>query len=450
MHPDRCPLRVSADRLIARPSGRLLGDSARKSGQRPIKWTRVCGVGSSSGPRHVPRWSDVAPLVGLTRPEWSPTRRRLASAVTISDLRTIARRRCPKAVFDYVDGAASEEISLGRARQMYADLQFNPSVLRDVGQLDTSATILGVRSEQPFAFAPTGFTRLMHHEGERAVARVAERYGVPYALSTMGTTSVEDLAAAAPKARKWFQLYVWRDRDAASDLMARAQAAGFEALILTVDVPVAGPRLRDVRNGFAIPPKLKARTVGNAILHPAWWVKLLTTEPLRFATLASWDSTVAEMIDTLFDPTMTVDDLAWLRSAWDGPLVVKGIQSVADSRRVVDAGADAVIVSNHGGRQLDRAPVPLRLLPDVVQELQGRAEVWVDTGIMSGADIVAARALGADAALIGRAYLYGLMAGGERGVERAAQILTSEIRRTMQLLGVQKVAELGPAHVTLP
>jgi L-lactate dehydrogenase (cytochrome) len=400
--------------------------------------------------RRVPRWSDFAPLISLDKPDLNPTRRRLARALTIDDLRSLARRRCPRSVFDYTDGAASAEISLDRARSLFADLQFNPSVLRDVGQLDTSATILGVRSEQPFAFAPTGFTRLMHHEGERAVARVAERYGVPYALSTMGTTSVEDLAAAAPGARKWFQLYVWRDRAATQDLMARAQAAGFEALILTVDVPVAGPRLRDVRNGFAIPPKLKARTVGNAILHPAWWVNLLTTEPLRFATLASWDSTVAEMIDTLFDPTMTVDDLAWLRSAWDGPLVVKGIQSVADSRRVVDAGADAVIVSNHGGRQLDRAPVPLRLLPDVVQELQGRAEVWVDTGIMSGADIVAARALGADAALIGRAYLYGLMAGGERGVERAAQILTSEIRRTMQLLGVQKVAELGPAHVTLP
>ena len=400
--------------------------------------------------RRVPRWSDFAPVISLDRPDLNPTRRRLARALTIDDLRSLARRRCPRSVFDYTDGAASAEISLGRARALFADLQFNPSVLRDVSEVDTSTAILGVRSEQPFAFAPTGFTRLMHHEGERAVARVAERYGVPYALSTLGTTSVEDLVAAAPGARKWFQLYVWRDRAATEGLIARAHAAGFEALILTVDVPVAGPRLRDVRNGFSIPPKLKARTVGNAILHPAWWVNLLTTEPLRFATLCSWNSTVAEMVDTLFDPTMTVDDLAWLRSVWDGPLVVKGVQSVADSRRVVDAGADAVVVSNHGGRQLDRAPVPLRLLPDVVQELQGRAEVWVDTGIMSGADIVAARALGADAALVGRAYLYGLMAGGERGVERAAQILTSEVRRTMQLLGVQKVAELGPMHVTLP
>jgi L-lactate dehydrogenase (cytochrome) len=398
----------------------------------------------------VPRGSDFAPLISLDPPDLNPTRRRLAQALTIDDLRTIARRRCPRPVFDYTDGAASAEISLARARKVFAELQFNPSVLRDVSQVDTSTTILGTRSEQPFAFAPTGFTRLMHHEGERAVARVAERFGLPYALSTMGTTSIEDVAAAAPKARKWFQLYVWRDRGAAADLIARARAAGFEALILTVDVPVSGPRLRDVRNGFSIPPKLKARTVGNAVLHPGWWVNLLTTEPLTFASLSTWNATIAEMVDTLFDPTMTEKDLAWLRSAWDGPLVVKGIQTVDDARRIVDAGADAVVVSNHGGRQLDRAPVPLRLLPDVVEALQGRAEVWIDTGIMSGADIVAARALGADAALVGRAYLYGLMAGGERGVERAAEILTAEVRRTMQLLGVQKIDELGTQHVTLP
>ena len=405
---------------------------------------------SQRTPRRVPRWSDFAPLVSFEKPEVNPTRRRLARALTIDDLRTIARHRSPRSVFDYTDGAASSEISLARARSLFSDLQFNPSVLCDVSQVDASTLILGARSEQPFAFAPTGFTRLMHHEGECAVARVAERNGVPYALSTMGTTSIEDVAAAAPNARKWFQLYVWRDRSAAEDLLARARAAGFEALILTVDVPVAGARLRDVRNGFSIPPKLTARTVGNALLHPAWWVNLLTTDPLTFASLSSWDSTVAEMIDALFDPTMTDADLVWLRSVWDGPLVVKGIQTVSDARRVVDAGADAVIVSNHGGRQLDRAPVPLRLLPDVVQELQGRAEVWLDTGIMSGADIVAARALGADAALVGRAYLYGLMAGGERGVERAAEILISEVARTMQLLGVQKIAELGPHHVTLP
>jgi L-lactate dehydrogenase (cytochrome) len=407
-------------------------------------------VSSSSPSRHLPKWSDVSPLVAFGRPELSPTRRRLATALTINDLRMIARRRCPKAVFDYVDGAASEEISLRRARQLYADLQFHPSVLRDVSEVDASAVVLGSRAEQPFAFAPTGFTRLMHHEGERAVARVAQRQGIPYALSTMGTTSLEAVAEAAPKARKWFQLYVWRDRAAGADLMARAAQAGYEALILNVAVPVGGPRLRDARNGFTIPPKLKPKTVGNAFLHPAWWFNLLTTEPLRFASLDSWNATIAELVDQLFDPTMTIDDLEWLRSSWAGRLVVKGIQTVEDARRVVAAGADVVLVSNHGGRQLDRTPVPLRVLPDVVDAVGSQAEVWVDTGIMTGADVVAATALGARIALVGRAYLYGLMAGGERGVDRAAEILSEEVRRTMQLLGVRSINELGAQHVQLP
>jgi L-lactate dehydrogenase (cytochrome) len=353
-------------------------------------------------------------------------------------------------VFDYVDGAASDEISLRRARQLYADLQFNPSVLHDVSDVDTTTSVLGSRSQQPFAFAPTGFTRLMHHEGECAVARVAQRHGIPYALSTMGTTSIEDVAAAAPKARKWFQLYVWRDRAAGADLIARAAQAGYEALILTVDVPVAGPRLRDARHGFSIPPKLKPKTIVNALVHPVWWFNLLTTEPLRFASLSSWNATIAELVDMLFDPTMTIDDFEWLRSSWAGPLVVKGILNVEDARRVVAAGADGVLLSNHGGRQLDRAPAPLRLLPDVVEAVGSQAEVWVDTGIMTGADVVAALALGARTALVGRAYLYGLMAGGERGVDRAAEILSAEVRRTMQLLGVRSIDELGPRHVKLP
>jgi len=290
----------------------------------------------------------------------------------------------------------------------------------------------------------------MHHEGECAVARAAQRHRIPYALSTMGTTNIEEVAAAAPKARNWFQLYMWRDRAAGADLIARARQAGYEALILTVDVPVGGPRLRDTRNGFSIPPKVKAKTVLNAVVHPEWWFNLLTTEPLRFASLSSWNSTIAELIDLLFDPTMTIDDLEWLRSSWEGPLVVKGIQNVEDARRVVAAGADVVLVSNHGGRQLDRAPIPLRVLPDVVEAVGSQAEVWVDTGIMSGADVVAAIALGARIALVGRAYLYGLMAGGERGVDRAAEILSAEVRRTMQLLGVRSTDELGSQHVKLP
>lgn len=400
--------------------------------------------------RQVPRWAELKPLL-RTRPyEWNPTDRRLGKALTIADLRRIAKRRTPGSVFDYTDGAAEQELSLRRAREIFDGIEFRPQILQDVSTLDPSVSILGAHSAQPFAFAPTGFTRMMHHEGEPAVARVAERHGIPYALSTMGTTSIERVAEAAPDARKWFQLYVWRDRKAGEDLMVRAQEAGFEALMLTVDAPVAGARLRDSRNGFSIPPALTVKTVAGAAIHPAWWVNLLTTAPLEFATLSEWQGTVAEMMNKLFDPTMTIADLAWIRSFWKGPLIVKGIQTVADAKQVVDAGAEAIVLSNHGGRQLDRAPVPLRLLPDVVAEVGDRAEVYLDTGVMDGADIVAALALGARAVLVGRAYLYGLMAGGERGVERATEILTQQVARTMQLLGANSVEELGPQHVALP
>ena len=400
--------------------------------------------------RQVPRWSELRPLMRLQPPRLSPTRRRLERCQTIWDLRTAARRQVPRPVFDYTDGAAEAEISLRRARRVFRDLEFRPSVLHDVSKVDTTATLLGAESAFPFAFAPTGFTRLMHHEGEGAVARVAQRRGIPYGLSTLGTTSIEDVAAAAPAGHKWFQLYVYRDRAAGADLAARAKAAGFEALLVAVDAPVSGARLRDKRNGFAIPPALTLKSMADISLHPAWWMNLLTTEPLKFASFASWDRTVGELMDYLLDPTMTIADLEWMRSIWAGPLVIKGIQTVEDARRVVDAGADAVVLSNHGGRQLDRAPVPLRLVPDVVGAVGDRAEVYVDTGIMSGADIAAAVALGATGALVGRAYLYGLMAGGEQGVDRAAEILTSELIRTMQLLGASDVSELGPQHVRLP
>ncbi|HEY3924817.1 MAG TPA: alpha-hydroxy acid oxidase [Acidothermaceae bacterium] len=400
--------------------------------------------------RQVPKWADFKPLLRVKPIELNRTTRQLSSALTISDLRAIAKRRVPLGVFEYTDGAAESEISLRRARQLFRDVQFNPSILRDVADVDTTISVLGRPAAVPFAFAPTGYSRMMHHDGERAVVRVAELRGIPYGLSTMGTTTIEDVAAAAPNARKWFQLYVWKDRQLGEDLMTRAQAAGFEALILTVDVPVGGNRLRELRAGFSLPPALTARTMLEAATHPTWWLNLLTTSPLTFASLTSSGGTLGELADKLFDASMTIADLEWLRSIWHGPLIIKGIQTVDDARRVVDAGADAIVLSNHGGRQLDRAPVPLRLLPDVVDAVGDRTEVWVDTGVMTGADIVAAIALGARTVLVGRAYLYGLMAGGERGVDRAAEILTLEIRRTMQLLGVRSVAELKPSHVSLP
>lgn len=400
--------------------------------------------------RQIPRWSELKPLLRPRPVELDGTRRRLSRAHTIADLRQLARRRTPKAPFDYTDGAAEEEISLRRARQAFRQVEFHPAVLRDVSAVDPSAEILGARSALPFAFAPTGFTRMMQHEGERAVARVAERAGIPFSLSTMGTTSIEDVARTAPNARKWFQLYLWKDRRASEDLVNRALESGYDTLILTVDTPVAGARHRDARNGLTIPPALSARTFVDGVLHPAWTFNLLTTEPLSFASLSSWDGTVAELINTMFDPTVTFADLEWLRELWPHRLVVKGVQSTTDARDVVAAGADAVVLSNHGGRQLDRAPTPLKLLPRVVDELQGRAEILLDTGILSGADIIAAVANGASGCLIGRAFLYGLMAGGERGVDRAVEILSSEITRTMQLLGVSRITDLTPEHVTLP
>ena len=400
--------------------------------------------------RQIPKWSDLAPLLSPAPKVGTRRQRRLARAASISDLRTRAQRRTPRAVFDYVDGAADDEISLARSRSTFRDLEFQPHVLRDVSCADTATTILGRDTAYPFGFAPTGFTRMMHHEGESAVAIVAERVGIPYALSTMGTTTPEDVAAAAPGADRWFQLYVWRDRDVSYALAERARGSGFRTLILTVDLPVGGARLRDVRNGMTVPPSLTARTALDGARHPSWWLNFLTTEPLSFASLPSLGGTVADSADRLFDPALNFDDLVWLRDQWDGPIVVKGIQSVEDARRVIDLGANAVILSNHGGRQLDRSPTPLLLIQPVVEAIGSDAEVYVDGGIMNGGDIVAAIALGARAAFVGRAYLYGLMAGGQDGVQRAADILTADIERTMKLLGVRSLAELHPDQVRLP
>jgi L-lactate dehydrogenase (cytochrome) len=376
------------------------------------------------------------------------TARRLSKALTIDDLRTLAKRRTPKAAFDYTDGAAEEELSLSRARQAFRDIEFHPTILRDVAAVDTGRQVLGDRVELPFGIAPTGFTRLMHTEGELAGARAAARHGIPFSLSTLGTSSIEEVRAANPNGRNWFQLYMWKDRDRSMALVERAAAAGYDTLLVTVDVPVAGARLRDTRNGMSIPPTLTLRTVLDAAPHLRWWFDLLSTEPLSFASLDRWPGTVAEYLDTMFDPTVTFDDLAWIKSQWPNKLVVKGIQTLDDARAVAELGVDGLVLSNHGGRQLDRAPVPFHLLPSVARELGGSCEILLDTGIMSGADIVAAVALGARFTLVGRAYLYGLMAGGEAGVGRAIDILSSQVNRTMRLLGVTSLDELAPRHVT--
>jgi L-lactate dehydrogenase (cytochrome) len=398
--------------------------------------------------RQLPRPRQIAELLTFSRPAWNPTMRRLRSALTIEDLRTIARRRTPRGAFDYTDGAAEAELSLARARQAFRDIEFHPAILRDVSTVDTGWDVLGARVDLPFGIAPTGFTRLMQTEGEEAGAGAAAAAGIPFALSTMGTTSVERVAQVGTGGRHWLQLYMWKDRDRSMHLVERAWLAGYDTLLVTVDAPVAGNRLRDKRNGFSIPPALTLGTILNAIPRPAWWFNFLTTEPLRFASLDTWRGTAAELIDTMFDPTVSYDDLAWIKGQWPGRLVVKGVQTVEDAKRLAGLGVDAITLSNHGGRQLDRAPVPFHLLPSVVREVGRDLEVHLDTGIMSGADIVAAVALGARFTMVGRAYLYGLMAGGRRGVDRAIQILREEIVRTMKLLGVSSLDELNPRHVT--
>ena len=399
--------------------------------------------------RQFPKVSELAPLLKFTGPSLRRKERRLASALTIWDLREIAKKRTPQGPFDYTDGSAESEVTLDRARQAFLDIELRPNILKDVSQVSTECEVLGEKFKLPVGISPTGFTRMMHTEGERAGARAAEKYGIPFTLSTLGTTSIEDVVAAAPGGVNWFQLYMWKDRERSMELVRRAQEVGVKHLLLTVDVPVAGARLRDVRNGLTIPPRLTAKTLVDAIPKPEWWINFLTTPGISFASMSNWDGTVAELLDFMFDPTMTFDDLKWIRSQWKGKLTVKGIQTIEDAKQAAKYGADAILLSNHGGRQLDRAPVPLHLLVDVKKELKGDTEVHIDTGIMHGADILAAIALGADFTYIGRAYLYGLMAGGQAGVERALEILRTQLIRNMKLLGVSSLDELEPRHVKI-
>jgi L-lactate dehydrogenase (cytochrome) len=375
-------------------------------------------------------------------------KRRLDKALTINDLRDIAKRRTPQAPFDYTDGAAEQELSLSRARRAFENIEFHPNILRDVSKVNTASQVLGGPSAFPLSIAPTGFTRMMHTEGELAGAQAAAEFGIPFTLSTMGTASIEQVAAVEPLGRRWFQLYLWTDRDQSMELIRRARESSYDTLFVTVDVPVAGARLRDKRNGMSIPPALTIKTITNAIPRPEWWFNFITTPPLEFASLNNWGGTVGELIDKMFDPTVTFEDLKWIRSEWPGKLVIKGVQSIEDAVALTKLGVDGIVLSNHGGRQLDRAPIPFHLLPEVNNEVGKDVELMIDTGIMSGADVVAAVAMGAKSTMIGRAYLYGLMAGGHAGVVRALEILTGEITRTMQLLGVSDLSELSSRHVT--
>jgi L-lactate dehydrogenase (cytochrome) len=384
-------------------------------------------------------------------PQLSITRRRLAKSATVDDLRRIARRRLPRGVFDYIDGGAEDELTMRANAEAYRDLRFSPRVLRDVSEVDTSSTLLGRRLPFPVVLAPTGFTRIAHPDGELAVARAAKRAGVPYALSTLGTRSIEEVATVGSD-RLWFQVYTWRDRDLVAELVHRAADAGYEALCLTVDTAVLGRRERDVRRGFTLPPKIGLSTIFDGIFHPGWSWQFLTSEPIVFANVAGrsvGDGTdaisLAEYVGQQFDPALSWNDVDWLREHWDGPIVVKGIQSVEDAAIAVDHGVEAIAISNHGGRQLDSAPATLSLVEPIAKAVRDKTEIICDGGVRRGSDIIKAIARGADAVMVGRPYLYGLAAAGEAGVDHVLTNYQSEMARTMALIGRTSIDQLEPS-----
>ncbi|HEX7463009.1 MAG TPA: alpha-hydroxy acid oxidase [Dermatophilaceae bacterium] len=400
--------------------------------------------------------SEVRTLLQLRKPEPDRVERTLRRCVTIEDLQLAAWRRWPRSVRGYVEGGADGEVSLARNRAAYESVGLVPSPLRDVTDVDLRTSILGGDSALPFALAPTGYTRMMHTAGEGAVAHAARDAGIPYTMSTMATTSLENVAADVG-GDLWFQLYVWRDRGLVRELIERAKASGYRALMLTVDTPVTGLRVRDAHNGFTIPPQLSASTVLDMARHPLWCASMLTGPPITYANFAPevgrTPEGLMEFAAKQFDPSVSWDDLAWIRGLWQGPLIVKGLVSESDAARAVEVGVDAVVLSNHGGRQLDQVVVPLQMLPAVRDRVGDKIAVFVDSGIRRGSDIAVALALGADAVLIGRPYLYGLGAAGERGVAASISMLGAELRRAMTLMGVTSVAQLraeGPALVRPP
>lgn len=399
--------------------------------------------------RQFPRWSSIKPLLGWSWPSFARRDRALERALTVADVRDLSAKRVPKSVFDYVEGGALQELSIQRAKDAFRRVEFMPRVLRGVSEVDLGQKILGKKAELPIIFAPTGYSRMMHYLGEYAVAKSAARHGVIYTLSTMGTVSPEDLVKAVPEGRKWFQLYLWQNRDQSRDFIQQAKRAGFEALVLTVDTPVSGQRLRDSRNGLTVPPKITLKTFLNMATKPRWWANLLTTPPLEFAAMRGYDRSLFELAQLIFDPTVQMKDIPWLQKEWGGPLIVKGIQTVEDAVALKKLGVQGIVLSNHGGRQMDRGSVPLELLPAVRKAVGKSMQVYIDGSVLNGGDVLGAVAMGSTGVLVGRPYLYGLMAAGEKGVDRVLDIFTLEMDNTMKLLGVGKVSELGPEHARL-
>ena len=409
-------------------------------------------------------------VVRFRRFERDPAKRRLNACANVGDLRRLARRRLPAGVFDYIDGGAEDELTLAANTRAYAAFGFRPRVLRDVSAVDPGATLLGRPVPLPLALAPTGFTRIAHPAGELAVARAAARLGIPATLSTMGTRSIEEMAAASDSVawggegerRLWFQVYVWRDRELLADMIRRCAEARYEALVVTVDTPMLGRRERDLRRGMELPPKLGLGTIIDGLLRPAWTWQFLRNEPIVFANVTSSGSAdddepdgtsavvLAEHMAAQFDPSLSWSDIDWFRSRWDGKLIVKGVQTVEDAELCVEHGVDAVCLSNHGGRQLDAAPAPIDLVAPCREAVGDRIEIIADGGVRRGADIVKARALGADAVMAGRPYLYALGAAGELGVDWLLDFLDDGMRRTMALCGTVAVEDLAPDLLTRP
>lgn len=402
--------------------------------------------------RQLPRWKNIKPLLGWGVPKTFFQDRKLNSVVNLAELRLLAKRRVPKAVFDYVDGGANDELAYARSQEIYSKIEFKARVLRDVSVIDLKTKILGKESALPIIFAPTGYTRMMHYQGEIMVAKVCNDNNLIYNLSTMGTTSSKEIGEQVPSVRRWFQLYLWRDREQSLKFIEEARAAGFEGLMLTVDTAVGGIKWRDMRNGLTVPPKIGFKTFFDMALKPKWWFNLLTTAPLEFATFRNFNKPLSEIAAKVFDPAVTFEDVKWLRSVWQGKLIIKGIQTVSDAQELAKIGVDAIVLSNHGGRQLDRSVVPLELLPDVRTALGPKGsgvEIYIDGAVMSGADCLAAVALGADAVLIGRAYLYGAMAAGKNGVEKVVKILRFEMETALKLMGAKNLSELSPDFINI-
>ena len=373
--------------------------------------------------------------------------RRLDDCHSIEDLRQAARRRLPRMVFEFVEGGSDDERTLQWNREAFARYQLNPKVLVDVSDIETSTTVLGRTLELPIILAPVGAARLAHHEGELAIARAAEKAGIIYALPSMGNFSIEDVAEVT-EGPLWFQIYVWRDRSLLRDYIDRCRAQGYAALCLTVDVPVLGNRERDLKYGMTIPPRFKLRSILDAAMHPRWWWHLLLGQRFTMANVVGRAGmrddigALSAFVKSQFDPSVTWRDVEWMLGEWNGPFAIKGILRPEDAARAADLGVQAIVVSNHGGRQLDGTPSALDVLPEIVDAVGDRTEVILDGGIRRGSDIVKALALGARACMIGRSYLYGLAAGGQHGVTRAMEMLESETRRTLALVGCRTPAEL--------